>query len=89
MTSTETAVETRTIVYETHPDGSPALWLETASDGTRTLIDDGKTPVVLYPGEDVDEAVAQWRVAVGVRRIECNRPLCACERAYGHDCEGE
>ena len=67
MTSTETAVETRTIVYETHPDGSPALWLETASDGTRTLVDNGKTPVVLYPGEDVDEAVAQWRVAVGVR----------------------
>ena len=24
MTSTETAAETRTIVYETHPDGSPA-----------------------------------------------------------------
>ena len=36
MTSTETAAETRTIVYETHPDGSPALWLETASDGTRS-----------------------------------------------------
>ena len=70
MTSTETAVETRTIVYETHPDGSPALWLETASDGTRTLIDDGKTPVVLYPGEDVDEAVAQWRVAVGAEEAE-------------------
>ena len=65
MTSTETAVETRTIVYVTHPDGSPALWMETASDGTRTLIDDGKTPVVLYPGEDAAEAVAQWRVAVG------------------------
>ena len=57
--------ETRTIVYETHPDGSPALWLETASDGTRTLIDDGKTPVVLALGEDVDEAVAAWRAAFG------------------------
>ena len=59
-----------TIVYETHPDGSPALWLETATDGTRTLIDDGKWPVVLYPSEDVDEAVAQWRVAVGAEEAE-------------------
>ena len=54
-----------TIVYETHPDGSPALWLETASDGTRTLFDDGKWPVVLYPGEDADEAVAAWRASFG------------------------
>jgi hypothetical protein len=58
-------LETRMIVYVTHPDGSPALWMETASDGTRTLIDDGKTPVVLALGEDVDEAVAAWRAAVG------------------------
>lgn len=57
--------ETRTIVYVTHPDGSPNLWLEVAADGTRTLVDDGKAPVVLALGEDVDEAVAQWRVAVG------------------------
>ena len=59
-----------TIVYETHPDGSPALWLETASDGTRTLIDNGKWPVVLYPDEDVDEAVAQWRAAFGAEEAE-------------------
>ena len=65
MTSTETALETRTIVYETHPDGSPALWLETASDGTRTLIDNGKWPVVLYPSEDIGEAVAAWRASFG------------------------
>ena len=28
-------------------------------------------------------------IARGPKCIECNRPLCACERAYGHDCEGE
>ena len=53
-----------TIIYETHRDGSPALWLETTPDGVRTLNDDGGTPLVLAPGDDVDEAVAAWRESV-------------------------
>ena len=39
--------------------------METALDGTRTLVDDGKAPIVLEAGEDIGEAVAAWRAAVG------------------------
>lgn len=66
MTRTNTAAaDFETIVYATHPDGSPALWLEVAADGTRTLVDDGTTPIVLEAGEDIDEVVAAWRAATG------------------------
>lgn len=61
--------ETRTIVFLADSDGAPALWLETASDGTRTL-NDYNGAETIWPGEDVDAAVAQWKVNVEWDRDE-------------------
>ena len=70
-----------TIVYATHRDGSPALWLETTPDGVRTLNDDGGTPLVVAPGDDVNEAVAAW--------LESVAPGVAIDEARAADDEAE
>jgi hypothetical protein len=56
-------------VFLADSDGAPALWLETASDGTRTL-NDYNGAETIWPGEDVDAAVAQWKINVEWDRDE-------------------
>lgn len=47
-----------------YESGEPALWVETADDGSRTLNDyNGASPI--WPGTDIDAAAAQWKATVG------------------------